>query len=67
MHPPHDDAVWDGLALVEAVHGADLEGGRCILDNGCPRTIAAFLARVIADLLEGDPEQVSRLREYYTA
>jgi hypothetical protein len=28
--------------------------------------MAAFLARVIADLLEGDPEMIGRLRAHYT-
>ena len=56
----------DGLALIEAVHAGDLEGGTVLLDHGCPRTISAFLARVVADLLEGDPEMIGRLREHYT-
>jgi hypothetical protein len=66
MSPRHDDAVMDGLALVEAVHAGDLEGGLVLLGNGCPRSIAAFLARVIVDLLE-DELSISCLREHYTA
>jgi hypothetical protein len=70
--PGHDDVVMDGLALIEAVHARDLEGGRVLLDHGNTRLLAAFLARLACDLIEGwllddDPAAFTALREHYTA
>jgi hypothetical protein len=71
MSRQHDDTVLDGLALIEAAHASDLEGGRVLLDNANARLLAAFLARVVADLveslLEDDPDAFTRLRAHYTA
>jgi hypothetical protein len=71
MPDPYElDAILDGLALIEAVHRGDLDGGRCVLDNGNPRLIAAFLARVAADLVEDlaeDPAELfAWLREHHS-
>lgn len=69
----HDDAVRDGLALIEALHRHDLEAVRCLLDNADLRVVAVFLARVADDLV-GDLAEwwntpagdlLSRLRTYH--
>lgn len=54
------DVVRDALGLVEACHRGDLEGARCLLDNGNARLIATFLSRLCCDLIEdviGAPEE----------
>jgi hypothetical protein len=66
------DAMRDALALIEAVHRGDLEGGRVLLDNTNLRLTAAGLARIAADLiecwlLEDDPDVFARIRRHYTA
>lgn len=74
MYLPADDAtadaVRDGLALIEAAHRGDLTAARVVLDNGRPRLICAFLARVAADLVESlteDPaEMFAWLREHHS-
>lgn len=48
---PDDDAVRDGLALIEAAHNGDLEAVRVLLDHGDLRPVSVFLATVCADLL----------------
>ena len=65
----HGDATRDALGLIQACHNGDLEGGRCLLDNGNLRLTAAALARIAADLLETmceDPaEALLLLRQYH--
>jgi hypothetical protein len=69
---PDDDAIRDGLALIEAVHYRDSQGARVLLDHGNTRLMARFLATVaaglIADLAEwnrSEPaEAFTRLREW---
>lgn len=48
----HRDAMADALALTEAVHNQDLEGGRAILDNCNARLTMAALANILAGVLE---------------
>lgn len=70
---PHEDAVRDGLALIEALHRHDLEAVRCLLDNADLRVVAVFLARVADDLIDDLAEWwntpvgdlLGRLREHH--
>lgn len=73
MSPGEQDAIRDGLAMVEAVHRGDLKAVRCLLDYGDPRAQAAFLAGVVDDLVadlaewwQARPEDMlARLRDYH--
>jgi hypothetical protein len=46
------DVVRDALALIQCAHADDWEGGYVILANCRPAQVAAFLARVCADVIE---------------
>jgi hypothetical protein len=69
--PDELDVVRDSLALVEACHRGDLEAARVLLDNARLRPVAAFLARIVTDLVEDwadDPAGAfAALREHHTA
>ena len=70
MWSPDDlDVVHDALALVEACHRGDLEAARILLDNARLRPVAAFLARIVTDLVEDwadDPAGAfAALREHH--
>lgn len=70
--PRWNDTVMDGLALIEAMHDQDLEGGRAILNNADLRVVSAFLARLCCDFIEStceDPietaEALAHLRAWH--
>jgi hypothetical protein len=50
--PAELDVRRDGLALVQAAHADDWEGAQAILNNCRAAAVAAFLARVAADVIE---------------
>jgi hypothetical protein len=52
LDPDDRDVVLDALALIQCAHTDDWEGGYAILANCRPAQVAAFLARICADLIE---------------
>lgn len=69
--PGPDDTVLDGLALVECAHRGDPDGAMVLLANCDAEAVAAFLAMLVADLIErwvelDDVEDAfARMRQHY--
>lgn len=65
------DVVLDALALVQAAHADDWEGGYVILANCRHAQVAAFLARLAADVVESMTDDadaaIAWLRENHAA